>query len=427
MALRSPDDLAPDGHQAIGVDAARERILAAFAPLGRIDVLLADALGLALAADVIADSSVPAFANSAMDGFAVRSEDVQSTPARLGVIGEAKAGGALISVIGPGEAVRIMTGAAVPDGADAVVRFEDTDERDSAGADPSHGRTGREIEIRVAPCPGTNVRPPGEDFLAGERVLEAGARLRPADLGVLASLGRTHAEVRRRPRVAVIATGDEVVDPGEPLGPGQIRNSNTTIIAASVRRAGGEPVVLGIAQDRQDALRSRLAEAAGCDLILTTGGVSVGDYDMVKRVLQSDGEIALWQVKIKPGKPLAFGRLGGVPLLGLPGNPVAAAVAFEQFARPAIGRMLGLRDLSIPTVMAQLDGSVDNRGGRRHFVRARVRWDGGRFVATPAGGQGAGVLSTLARANALLVISEGTLAAEHGSVWPAQMLDWDGA
>jgi molybdopterin molybdotransferase len=424
MAQRAPDDheQASTDHQAIGVDAARERILAAFAPLDRIDLPLADALGMALRDDVIATHSVPAFANSAMDGFAVRAEDITAAPSPLRVVGEVAAGSVLGAVVGPGEAVRIMTGAAMPGGADTVVRFEDTDE--AASSDPMRGRPGHDILIQTAAPLGSNVRPPGEDFSAGERVLLAGARLRPAELGVMASLGLTHAAVHRRPRVAVLATGDEVVDPGEPLGPGQIRNSNTTVIAASVRRAGGEPVILGIARDRQDALRARLADAAGCDLILTTGGVSVGDYDMVKRVLQADGQIDLWQVKIKPGKPLAFGRLGGIPLLGLPGNPVAAAVAFEQFARPAIGRMLGLRDLSIPTVMARLDGEVDNRGGRRHFVRAAVRWEEGGYVASPAGGQGSGVLSTLARANGLVVISEGTRRAEPGTIWPVQMLDW---
>jgi len=261
MAQRHPAHPDPGEHQAIGVDAARERILAAFAPLERVEVPLADALGMALAADVIADHSVPAFANSAMDGFAVRAADTAAAPVSLRVVGEVAAGRTLSAIVGPGEAVRIMTGAPVPAGADAVVRFEDTDEAD----DPAgrSGRPGSDVVVRVAAREGANVRPPGEDFSEGERVLPACARLRPAELGVLASIGRTHAAVRRRPRVAVLATGDEVVDPGQPLGPGQIRNSNTTMVAAMVRRCGGDPVVLGVAKDRQDALRERLPPAAG--------------------------------------------------------------------------------------------------------------------------------------------------------------------
>jgi molybdopterin molybdotransferase len=209
------------------------------------------------------------------------------------------------------------------------------------------------------------------------------------------------------------------------MGPGQIRNSNGPMVAALIRRCGGEAVVLGTARDREEELREHLARAADLDLLLTTGGVSVGDYDLVKNVLQCEGRIDLWQVRIKPGKPLAFGWLGGTPVLGLPGNPVAAAVAFEQFARPAIRRMLGDHALDIPTVMATLTGRVDNRGGRRHFVRVLVETDLGGYVAMLAGGQGAGVLSTLAKANGLMVIPEDVAAAEEGDVLPVQMLDWD--
>jgi molybdopterin molybdotransferase len=411
----------------IDVDEARRRVLAAFVPLTVVRVPLGDALGLTLAVDLVAGSQVPPFANAAMDGFAVRSADVTlaavGRAVELRVVGEAPAGTAPDALVRPGEAVRIMTGAPTPPGADAVVRFEDTDELQ--WLDPNRGRTGGAIGIRTAVAVGENVRLAGEDIAAGSTVLTAGTRLRPAELGLLATLNRPVVSVHRRPRVAVLATGDEVVDPGERMGPGQIRNANGALVAGLIHRHGGESVMLGIARDRPDDLRARLLAVRDADLIVTTGGVSAGDYDLVKRVLQQEGRIHLWQVRIKPGKPLAFGWLGETPLLGLPGNPVAAAVAFEQFARPAIARMLGRPDSSIPTVPARLHGRIDNRGGRRHFARVSVRPEGASFVATPAGGQGSGMLSTLVRANALLVIPEDVPVAEPGTVWPAQMLDWD--
>jgi molybdopterin molybdotransferase len=339
----------------------------------------------------------------------------------LRVIAEAAAGHACASVVTPGTAVRIMTGAPVPAGADAVVRFEETDEGTGAAR---HG-PGDTVAIMTSARSGENVRPIGEDVDAGETILVTGTRVRPAEIGVLATLNRTQATIHRRPRVGVLATGDEIVDAGEPLGSGQIRNSNAPMLAALVTRCGGEVVPLGTARDTEDDLRGRLAQADGLDLLLTTGGVSVGDYDLVKQVLQAQGRIDLWEVRIKPGKPLAFGCLGRTPVLGLPGNPVAAAVAFEQFARPAIRKMLGDRALEIPTVMARLAGRIENRGGRRHYVRVAVEATPKGYVARVAGGQGSGVLSTLAKANGLLVIPEDLLVAEDGAMLPAQMLDWD--
>src|ERR671910_809512 len=342
-------------------------------------------------------------------------------PVRLRVIAEAAAGYASAAIVTPGTAIRIMTGALVPAGADAVVRFEETDERTGA----VRRGPGDTVAIGASARPGENVRPIGEDVHAGETVLAAGTRVRPAEIGVLATLNRTEVTVHRRPRVGVLATGDEIVDAGEPLRLGQIRNSNAPMLAALVSRCGGEVVSLGIARDTEDDLRGRLAQADGLDLLLTTGGVSVGDYDLVKQVLQAEGRIDLWEVRIKPGKPLAFGCLGRTPVLGLPGNPVAAAVAFEQFARPAIRKMLGDRCCEIPTVMARLSSRNENRGGRRPYVR--VAGEGGPpgYVGPVAGGQGSGVLSTLAKANALLVIPETLPTAEDGVLLPAQMLDWD--
>ena len=390
----------------LDVDEARARILAAFAPLPMVRVSLAEAMGSVLAVDVIAGGSVPAFPNAAMDGFALRAEETvgasSERPVRLRVIAEAAAGYESVAVVTSGTAIRIMTGAPVPAGADAVVRFEETDERTGA---IRHG-PGDTVAIGASARPGENVRPIGEDVHAGETVLTAGTRVRPAEIGVL-------------------ATGDEIVDAGEPLGPGQIRNSNAPMLAALVSRCGGEAVALGTARDTEADLCGCLAQADGLDLLLTTGGVSVGDYDLVKQVLQAQGRIDLWEVRIKPGKPLAFGCVGRTPVLGLPGNPVAAAVAFEQFARPAIRKMLGHGCLEIPTVTARLEGRVENRGGRRHYVRVAVEASPQGYVARVVGGQGSGVLSTLAKANALLIIPETLLAAEDGALLPAQMLDWD--
>ena len=409
----------------LSVDDALQRILDAFSPLPVEHRPLDEALGYVLAADVVAGSAVPAFPNSAMDGFAVRAADTSGAtpgcPVPLQVIAEAAAGYPCAATVRPGTAVRIMTGAPIPSGADAVVRFEETDE--------VFGTTrlgvGAVVTIHRAVSEGDNVRPVGEDVQAGATVLHAGARIRPAEIGVLAALNCTQVPVHRRPRVGILATGDEIVDPGEPLAAGQIRNSNAPMLAAMVARVGGDPVSLGIARDCTSELRHALAKAAGLDLLLTTGGVSVGDYDLVKQVLQREGQIDVWSVRIKPGKPLAFGWLDQTPLLGLPGNPVAAAVAFEQFARPAIRTMLGDRNLSLPTIMARLTGRVENRGGRRHFVRVAVSSTPGGYEARVAGCQGSGVLSTLARANGLLVISETAAAVNDGDLVPVQMLDWD--
>jgi len=416
-----------DPARMLGVDEARDRVLAAFGPLPAVRLPIGDALGLVLAADVFAGGDLPPFANAAMDGFAVRAADTadasSDSPIALRVVGQAAAGYQPEQTVEAGEAVRIMTGAPVPAGADAVVRFEETDEAFHLGR-PITGTPAR-IGINRCAKPGENIRPAGEDVRLGETVLTAGTRLRPAEIGLLAALGRVEAAVHRRPRVAIVATGDEVVDPGTEVGPGQIRNSNSPAIAALARRCGAEPLVLGVARDTADDVRAKLAAADGVDLLITTGGVSIGDYDLVKQVLRDEGRIELWQVRLKPGKPLAFGWIRGGPLLGLPGNPVAATVAFEQFARPAILKMLGRTDLAIPTVRARLADRVENRGGRRHFARVRVDASGDGYVARLAGAQGAGVITSLIRANGLLVIPEELAVAEAGTILTVQMPDWD--
>ncbi|MGH2562009.1 MAG: molybdopterin molybdotransferase MoeA [Thermomicrobiales bacterium] len=415
-----------DVEQMIGVDDARERILAAFSPLPAVSVPILDALDLVLAENVIADCDIPPFRNSAMDGYAVRAADTRrasvDTPVPLRVIAQLAAGYPANTVVRPGTAARIMTGAPLPDGADAVVRFEETVDQTSV---PRLNGDRLDLVRVTRPCKQwDNVREAGEDVGVGETVLRAGTRIRAAEIGVLASLNRATVAVHRRPVVAILSTGDEVIDLGPELLPGQIRNSNSYLLAAMVRRLGAQPLMLGIARDALDDLTGRLRLAREADLVVTSGGVSLGDYDMVKDVLRQHGEIAIWQVRMKPGKPLAFGWLDKVPLLGLPGNPVAAAVSFEQFGRPAILKMLGCRHLDMPVVVATLTEAVDNRGHRRHYVRALVEPSEDGFTVRPAGDQGAGVLMSLARANGLLVVPEEKEVAAPGERLTVQMIDW---
>ncbi|HEY8598412.1 MAG TPA: gephyrin-like molybdotransferase Glp [Thermomicrobiales bacterium] len=390
----------------IGVDEALLAILEGIEPLPTEEVPILDALGLILAEEIVADADSPPFRNSAMDGYAVRAADLagasRTTPVSLRVVAEGPAGYAPRGEVTPGTAIRIMTGAPLPPGADTVVRFEETDEPQQK----MNLTTASVVRIAIAQEPWVNVREAGEDIHAGETVLQRGTLLRPAEIGVLASLGHATVRVHRRPLVAIVSTGDEVIDLGQPLQPGQIRNSNSYTLAALVRRYGGLPRLLGVARDTIADLTAVLAAARDADLIISSGGVSVGDYDMVKDVLRAEGQIDIWQVRMKPGKPLAYGRLGGKPFLGLPGNPVAAYVSFELFARPILLRQLGHPTLGKPSVRARVTESVNNRGGRRHFVRAFVS-DGPRGPETrPTGDQGSGVLTALTRANGLLVVMD---------------------
>lgn len=411
----------------VSVDDALAKVLAAVAPLPPVDVSILGADGLVLFEDIVAGVDIPPFRNSAMDGYAVRYADTSdatvATPASLRLTGSIAAGSDSILSVEPGCAVRVMTGAIMPDGADAVVRFEETDET-AYGSSRDSRKARKTIGIIRAAKPWDNVRPAGEDVRRGTVALPAGTLLRPPEIGLLAALNLPTVRVHRRPRVAVLSTGDEIVDVGPELKPGQIRNSNTYTLSALAKRYGAEPIALGVARDSMPDLTEKLTAARSADLIITSGGVSLGDYDMVKDVLRTEGTIAIWQVRMKPGKPLAFGVIGTTPLLGLPGNPVAAAVSFEQFARPAIKRMLGRGDLHAPVLTAMLTERIDNRGHRRHYVRATVREGAGRYEVCVAGDQGAGVLTSLVRANGLLVLSEDLEVAEPGMCLPVQMIDW---
>lgn len=411
----------------LSVDEALAIILQQFDPLPPEETPLLEANGLVLTGSVFADEPIPPFRNSAMDGYAVRSHDTAAAtmhePAILRVIDHVAAGSTPTKRIAVGTAARVMTGAPMPEGADAVVRFEETTEGRWAWDNP---RDRGVIGICRPAQEHDNVRLAGEDVAAGSEVLTSGTRLRPPELGMLAALNRRSVSVHRRPRVAILSTGDEIVDVGRPLRPGEIRNSNSYTLAAMVQRWGAVPLPIGVARDDVDDISNRLAAVHNADLIVTSGGVSVGDYDLVKDVLQAKGEVALWEVRMKPGKPLAFGQVGGRPLLGLPGNPVAAAVSLEVFGRPAVLRMLGRQDLTPMAIQARLAHVVGNRGQRRHFVRARVeRHHDGSLSVRAAGEQGAGVLSSLCQANGLLIVPEDREVVEAGATVTVLMTDWD--
>lgn len=400
-------------------------VLSSVSPLDPEPVPLLDGLGRVLARPLVARDSLPPFANSSMDGYALRASDLVDAsadhPVGLRVVADIAAGSPGDVEVTAGTAARIMTGAPMPPGADAVVPVEDTDEpwREPGRPLPEWVAVRRQVQA------GDYVRYPGEDIRAGETVLEAGHVLRPQEIGVLASLGVAQVEVVRRPRVGVLATGDELVSVEAPLSPGKIRNSNGYAQAAQVQALGGVPLMLGIAGDAEHDVQTRLdaAVAGGVDLLISSAGVSVGAYDVVKAVLDSAGGITFWRVRMRPGKPLAFGTYRSVPFLGLPGNPVSAMVSFERFARPAILKMSGRRNLERPSVPALLLEDIRS-DGRESYLRAIVSRDARGYVAVTTGGQGSHMMTSLVRANALLIVPEGVTEVAAGTRLSAFMLDW---
>jgi molybdopterin molybdotransferase len=416
----------------ISVEEALEKVLSHVEVLEPELKPILDCLGQVLAEDVYSPIDIPPLDNSAMDGYALRAKDTrgasESSPRYLVVVGEVAAGSMPAKEVRPGTAIRVMTGAPLPEGADAVVRFEDTDEvnRKLSGDDFS------QIGILCQAEKGLDVRCRGEDVAREQLILKKGKVLRPQEIGVLASLGQSTALVIRRPIVAILATGDELIGVDQTLAPGKIYDSNTYTIAAEVSRYGGIPKILGIGRDSVQSLVEKIDEGLDADMLITSGGVSKGDYDMVKDVLAEHGEVDFWTVCMKPGKPLAFGimkRMEGrrereVPHLGLPGNPVSSMVTFEQFARPAILKMMGKEILAKPTIRVIIEDDVVNTDGRRIFARVIVTKRDGQYHASLTGPQGSGILTSMAKANGLAVIPENSKGVKAGDMIDVQMLDW---
>jgi molybdenum cofactor synthesis domain-containing protein len=400
----------------IALGDVQAEILAAVPTLDAATVALRDALGCVTACEVIAREAVPPFANTAMDGYAVRAGDTAGaspeTPVRLHVIDELPAGRSPEGLhVGEGEAIRIMTGAPMPDGADAVVMVERTAPVDDG------------VLVHQAARPGDHVRAAAGDLAPGDRVFEPGTLLGPAHLGVLASLGYDAIDVVPRAKVGVLSTGDELVERG-PLRPGQIRDSNRPMLLALASEAGTEAVDLGVAPDDENIITRTLEDALACDAVLTSGGVSVGDYDYVKAALDRLGELRWHQVAIKPAKPLAFGVVQSTPVFGLPGNPVSSHVSFELFARPALLQMMGHACRFRPEVTAVAEQPMPRKpDGKLHLDRVRVRAESGRLVAARTGDQASNVLSAMAAANGLALLPDGDGAAEGDDV-RVMRLDW---
>lgn len=397
----------------IPVEKARETILEHVRALPEERVSFTDALGRYLAEDVRAESDIPSFTNSAMDGYAVRTEDVQEPGVCLSVAGIVPAGMRERMVLPPRHAMKIMTGAPLPEGADAVVKREDTREE--------QGR----VWIDKVPQKDENIRFRGEDIPSGSIVLSRGELLGPAALGVLASINKNYVYVSQRPSVAVLATGDEIVEPGiQAEGPAVI-SSNSFTITALVKDAGGIPVYLGIAKDSVAEIQSALSRAMRCDVVITTGGVSVGDFDFVRRIMEEKGNrIIFWGVEMKPGKPVAFGTVAGKPLFGLPGNTVSAMTAFYQFVRPALLKMQGAQSLLLPRIRARLKAAVKSSGDRPHYMRGVLAREQDELTVSPTGPQGSGILSSMARGNCFFIIPKGTKWLEAGQWVECEVYSW---
>jgi molybdopterin molybdotransferase len=385
----------------LSVEEALARVLAVIPVLGAESVELIAAHGRVLAEPVVSGRDLPPWDNSSMDGYALRAADTAGAsaerPVRLRLTGEVAAGAVAGRPVGPGEAYRILTGAPMPPGADTVVPQEEIRREEGAV-----------LVSRPAP-PANYLRLRGEDIRTGETVLVPGAVLTPAALGVLAALGRALVRVHQRPRVAILSTGDELVDLATPPGPGQIPNSNTYTLAAQVREAGGIPVNLGIARDSREDLEAHFRAGLGADMLVSTAGVSVGDRDFVREVMEKLGaDLDFWKVNMRPGKPLTFGRIAGRPFFGLPGNPVSSMVTFELFVRPAMRRLAGDPRLFRPRATARMGAVLDNPGPRWGYLRVQLAEEPGGLVARATGEQGSGILTSMLRADALAVVPPDT-------------------
>ncbi len=398
----------------VTVAEARDTILGLVRPLGPETVSLRDALGRVLCEEIRSERALPPLDNSAMDGFALRAEDTREIPAELRVVEDLPAGRRSERKLGPGEAARIMTGAAIPEGADAVVMQEDTD------------YVGSRMLVRRSVEFGENIRRAGSDVRRGTAIATPGAVLRPAHIGMLAAIGRSTLQVATRPRVAILATGDELVEPDRLTEDGRIASSNSYALQAALQDLGAEPVYLGIAPDDPAAIRECFRRALSCDVVISTGGVSVGDRDWIKLVLaQLGGSMRLWRVRMKPGAPLVFALLQDRPVFGLPGNPVSTLVTFEQFVRPALLRMMRHERVFRPVEPAVLAEDYHKPPGRMHFVRVMLQQREGRRLAFPTGDQSSGILFSMVRADGLAIVSADTTQVEAGTEVPVQLLGRD--
>lgn len=398
---------------------ARARILEIFSPLPTERVPLENAAGHVLAEAIVSTENLPPFANSSMDGFAVRVAEVSSAtlevPVTLPVSGDIPAGSLDVKPLKPGTAMRIMTGAPLPEGAEAVVPVEETDVKRDSNALPAA------VKIFKAAGWHANFRPAGQDVQAGQLVMAQGTLLRPAAIGILAALGHAQVQVYAQPVVALLSSGDELVPVTATPRPGQIRDSNSYSLAAAIEQYGGRVVRLGVAQDTLEDVRAKLAqaEASGAHFILSSAGVSVGAYDFVKEAVEAAGALAFWKVKMRPGKPLAVGRVGQLPFIGLPGNPVSALVGMEVFVRPVLLKLSGRTTPERFTVMAALSEPFES-DGRETYLRVTLERQGEGFIAHSTGQQGSNIITSLVRADGLMIIPEGTTIVPAGaqlSVW----------
>jgi len=400
----------------ISVEEALEQILGAIVPLGQEKVSILESLGRVTGEDIVANRNIPPKDTSTMDGYALRWEDTRGAsiqePAVLKVIEDIPAGTIPGKSISIGGASRIMTGAPLPEGSDAVVKLEDTE------------KDGGEVKIFVEAKQGQDMRCAGEDVRDGDVVISQGHVIRPAEIGMLAAFGRSFISVYQRPLVAVLSTGDELVEIDEKPTPWQIIGSNSYSTAARVMECGGIPLQIGIAKDTRESLVSKYNAALRADIIVSSGGVSVGDYDLVKDVMKESGnKMQFWQVAMRPGKPFAFGSIGGVPLFGLPGNPVASMVTFEQFVRPSIFKMMGHKNLFRRIVKATLGEDITTKKGTRHFIRARVSCENGRYFASTIGEQGSHMPMSMIMANGLVILPENTESVKKGEEVSVQLID----
>jgi len=400
----------------ITVDEALNNVLSHIQPLGFEKVSILDALGRVIVEDMIAPRDLPPYDNSGMDGYAVRYEDVQNAsqknPIRLEVIEDLRAGFVSEKTVQKGEAIRIMTGAPIPKGADAVVPVEETE------------RGNGFVFILKAGFPGGYIRRAGEDIRRGDRVISAGDLIRPSEIGMLASMGRSFVSVYQRPSVAILCTGEELVDVGENLNGVKIVSSNSYTLAAQVRECGAIPIQLGIAKDRKDEIKEKVLQGLRSDVFISSAGVSVGDYDFVRDVLKELGvEMIFWRVAMKPGKPVAFWMFDGKPAFSLPGNPVSSMITFEQFVRPSLLKMMGHRQIFRPVIEAILNENIRKEPGKRHFIRAMVSFENDGYCVTTTGPQGSGILRSMVRANGLIIIPESQEIVRAGEKVKVQLLD----